>query len=123
MCRRFDPGSAHYKLDHFYGFAAFASPLAAVNTSFAASALSIAIPNPTTKSGQADLRRAVISPAAMIATFAKASFLADRNAARVRLPECARYFVSINAHERLMISAPPPASDSGKGDGGTGCTN
>jgi len=63
------------------------------------------------------------NPAAMMATFARTSFRADRNAARVRLPLCARNCTSINAHDRLMTRAPPPANDKGSGAGGIGTKN
>jgi hypothetical protein len=41
----------------------------------------------TTRSGYDDGKRAVITLATMIAMFASASFRADRNAARVKLPD------------------------------------
>ena len=44
------------------------------------------MPRPTIRSGHAERVAAVTMPAAMIATFASASFLAERNVARVRLP-------------------------------------
>jgi hypothetical protein len=49
-----------------------------------------AIPRPTIRSGHADRVYAVTNPVAMMATFASVSFLAERKAARVRLPECRR---------------------------------
>lgn len=45
----------------------------------------------------------------MIATFAGTSFRADKDVARIRLPRCARNCVSMNAHNRLIARAPPPA--------------
>lgn len=56
----------------------------------------------------------------MIATFATVSFRADRNAARVRLPLCARKRASMNAHDKLIPKAPRPVSDRGSGAGGIG---
>ena len=49
------------------------------------------------------------SPAAMIATLANASLRADRNAAVLRLPECARKRTRISAQVRLTANAPNPA--------------
>src|ERR1700680_3952393 len=59
----------------------------------------------------------------MIATFDTVSFRADRNAARVRLPPCARKRASMNAHDKLIAKAPRPVSDRGSGAGGIGATN
>src|SRR5258708_3642333 len=59
----------------------------------------------------------------MIATFATASFRADRNAAGVRLPPCARKRTSMNAHNRLTANAPAPASVRATGAGGNGAKN
>ena len=47
--------------------------------------------------------------AAMIATLANASLRADRNAAVLRLPECARKRTRISAQVRLTANAPNPA--------------
>src|SRR3984957_3808552 len=67
------------------------SSRAAVQTSRAALAFMAAIPSPMIKSGPAEgHRKAVTSPAAIMAMLAKASFRDDRKAARVRLPPCAR---------------------------------
>jgi hypothetical protein len=63
------------------------------------------------------------SPAAIMATFAIASFRADRNAARVRLPLCTRNRASMNAHDRLIARAPRPVSDRGSGGGGARAMN
>src|SRR5881275_2958452 len=54
----------------------------------------------------------------IIATLATASFRADRNAARVKLPLCDRKRARMNAHDKLMINAPVPARDRGIGAGG-----
>src|SRR5437764_15497698 len=62
-------------------------------------------------------------PAAIIAAFATASFRAERNAARVKLPLCERKRARMNAHDKLMTSAPVPARDRGIGAGGRGATN
>ena len=72
------------------------------------------------RSGHAERVAAVTSPAATMATFAKTSLRAERNAARVRLPPCARKRANMSAQERLTASAPRPASESGTGAGGTG---
>ena len=48
------------------------------------------MPSPTSKSDQAECVWVVMSPVAMIARFATVSLRAERNAARVRLPLCAR---------------------------------
>jgi hypothetical protein len=49
------------------------------------------------RSGHPDKVYAVTNPAAIIATFATASFRAERNAARVKLPLCDRKRARINA--------------------------
>src|SRR5437899_2403583 len=77
------------------------SSRATLRTSRAASAFIAAMPSPTIRSGHPGSVEAVTNPAAMIATFARASFRADRNAARVRLPLCARKCTSMNAHDRF----------------------
>jgi hypothetical protein len=59
----------------------------------------------------------------MIATFARASFRAERNAARVRLPLWARNRARRKAQNRLMPSAPNPVSVSGNAAGGRGRLN
>jgi hypothetical protein len=64
------------------------------------------MPIPTIRSGHAERVAAVTAPAAMIATFARVSFRAERNAARVRLPLCVRTRASSTAQNRLMASAP-----------------
>ena len=51
----------------------------------AASAFNIPMARPTAKSGIALLQKIVVMPAAIIATFASASFLADKYAASTRL--------------------------------------
>ncbi len=99
------------------------SSLAASQTSFAASALTMAIPSPTRRSGQPERQNNVTSPARMIAMFAKASLRADRNAARVRLPEWCRNLASTTAHARLTAKAPSPVPDSSQGSGGVGALN
>src|SRR5438477_10817437 len=62
-------------------------------------------------------------PAAIIAAFATASFRAERNAARVKLPLCERKRARMNAHDKLMINAPVPARNRGIGAGGTAAIN
>jgi hypothetical protein len=76
-------------------------------TSRAASAFIAAMPSPTMRSGQAECAEAVVIPAAMIATFATASFRAERNAARVRLPLCSRKPASKRAHDKLIPTNQP----------------
>src|SRR5438552_14862131 len=59
----------------------------------------------------------------MIATFAAASLPADKNAGRVKLPLCDRKRARMNAHEKLMSSAPKPVIERGIGAGGSGAIN
>src|SRR5437773_12451534 len=99
------------------------SLLAADQTARAASALIARMPRPTMRSGHADKVYAVTNPAAMIATFATASLRADKNAARVKLPLCDRKRARMNAHEKLMSSAPKPVIERGIGAGGSGAIN
>ena len=75
------------------------------------------------RSGHADEVYAVRNPAAIMATFATASLRADKNAARVKLPLCDRKRARMNAHDKLMINAPAPVTDSGIGAGGSGAMN
>jgi len=70
---------------------------------------------PNDESGQAECVWAVTNPAAMIAMFAIVSLRAERKAARVRLPLCARKRASMNAQDRLVAKAPRPASVMGTG--------
>ena len=81
------------------------------------------MPSPTIRSGHPESVYAVTNPAVMIAAFARTSFRADRNAARVRLPLCDRNCTSMSAHDRLIARAPAPASDRGSGAGGNGTKN
>src|SRR3954453_3106626 len=64
------------------------------------------MPRPTMRSGHAERVAAVTSPAATMATFAKTSLRAERNAARVRLLPYARKRANMSAQERLTASAP-----------------
>lgn len=99
------------------------SARAACQTFRAASALMLKIPRPTIKSGQPDFVAAVINPATIIAIFARASFRAERNAARVRLPLCVRKRANKNAQERFTTREPNPTSVRGMAAGGTGSRN
>src|SRR4029077_6171152 len=81
------------------------------------------MPIPTIRSGHGETTTAVTEPAAMIATFARASFRAERNAARVRLPLWARNRARRKAQNRLTPSAPNPVSASGNAAGGRGRLN
>ena len=65
---------------------------------------------PTAKSGIALLQKIVVMPAAIIATFAIASFLADRYAASTKLFAELRNFASKKAQEKLTINAPVPTA-------------
>ena len=97
--------------------------LAAAET-WAAQAVIAAMSSPTMRSGQADCqRKAVTSPAAMIATLASVSLRADRNAARVRLPLWWRWRASVNAQNKLTASAPSSVSVRATGSGGAGMLN
>ena len=69
----------------FQIFASVSFP-AALYTSPAAPALSMAIPSPTSRSGQTESVKTVTSPARIMAALANTSFRAERKAARPRLP-------------------------------------
>lgn len=56
----------------------------------------------------------------MMAMLAKASFLADRKAAQVKLPDWRRCLVSNIAQVRLIARAPAPVTESGVGPGTAG---
>ena len=65
---------------------------------------------PTTKSGIELLQKIVVIPAEIIATFASASFLADKYAASTKLFAELRNFASKKAQEKLTIKAPDPTA-------------
>ena len=65
---------------------------------------------PTAKSGIALLQKIVVMPAAIIATFASASFLADKYADSTKLFAELRNFASKKAQEKLTINAPVPTA-------------
>src|SRR5437763_8207649 len=98
--------------------ASLCSSRAASQTSRAAPAFIPTMPSPTTRSGQMDCVEAVTKPAPIIARFAATSLRAERNAARVRLPACARTRANIKAHDRLTTRAPAPVRVRGTGAGG-----
>src|SRR3546814_6119981 len=82
------------------------------------------MPSPTIRSGHAECQSsAVTNPAPIMARLAKASFRAERKAARVRLPPECRCFASRNAQNRFTASAPAPVRVSETGAGGTGTLN
>ena len=59
----------------------------------------------------------------MMARFAKASLRADKNAARVKLPECVRKRASIVAQNKFTASAPNPVNPKSPASGAEGCCN
>lgn len=65
---------------------------------------------PTAKSGSELFQYIVVMPAEMIATFASASFLADKYAASTKLFWEVRNFASKKAQEKLTIRAPVPTA-------------